>query len=121
MSAKKLGHLLEAPVEERQAREAVAKFMVDVKDSMKALEQALAAQKPLPCGSRLLSFAIESGLPPQMAYSVTETAKYTGIKFQTLYGEINAGRLHTIIPKGNERGALISVDEMERWVQENSN
>lgn len=71
---------------------------------------------PYPCGSRALSFAIESGLPISMTYTVQQTANYTGIDYQQLRKEINAGRLHTILPAGNLKGARIAVDEVDRWM-----
>ena len=37
--------------------------------------------------SRALAFAVAAGLPPQMAYTVSQTAKYTGLNKQTLYRE----------------------------------
>ena len=74
----------------------------------------------LPCGSRALAFAVEAGLKPQMAYTVAETAKYTGIDVKTLYEERNAGRLRMVLPKGNSKGNRITVDEMDRWMEENA-
>ena len=73
----------------------------------------------LPCGSRALAFAVEAGLPPQMAYTVAETSKYSGVDTKTLYEERNAGRLRMVLPRGNSKGNRITVDEMDRWMQEN--
>lgn len=74
----------------------------------------------LPCGSRALAFAVEAGLRPQMAYSVAETARYSGIDAKTLYEERSAGRLRMVLPKGNSKGNRITVDEMDRWMEENA-
>lgn len=74
----------------------------------------------LPCGSRALAFAVESGLKPQMAYTVADTARYSGIDDKTLYRERDAGRLRMVIPRGSEKGYRITVDEMDRWMEENA-
>ena len=69
-------------------------------------------------GSRCLAMAVEAGLPPQMAYTVAETARYTGISRSALYAEHDAGRLAFVVPRGQERGAVIRVEEMDRWMEE---
>lgn len=74
------------------------------------------AEAPYPCGSRALAFAVESGLPPQMAYTVKQTADYTGVDYQQLRKEIQAGRLRAKLPTGNLKGARIEVDEVDRWL-----
>ena len=74
----------------------------------------------LPCGSRALAFAVEAGLPPKMAYTIDETAKYSGLDRKTLYTEHEAGRIRFVLPKGNVRGNRIAVDEMDRWMEENA-
>ena len=91
--------------------ESIEKLVADTKKSI--------AEKPLPCGSRALSFAIEAGLKPQMAYTVSETARYTGLDVNTLYRERNAGRLKFVLPNGSSKGNRIMVDEVDRWMQEN--
>lgn len=73
-----------------------------------------------PTGSRALSFAVAAGLPPRMAYSLTETARYTGIDRQQLDAERKAGRLACIVPEGCVKGYRITVDEMDRWMRENA-
>lgn len=70
-------------------------------------------------GSRALAMAVEAGLPPQMAYSVAETSSYTGIPRSTLYREHDEGRIAFLVPRGNERGAMIRVEEVDRWMEEN--
>ena len=74
----------------------------------------------LPCGSRALAFAVEAGLKPKMAYTVAETARYSGVDVKTLYEERSAGRLHMIIPLDAEKGYRIAVDEMDRWMAEST-
>ena len=71
-------------------------------------------------GSRCLAWAVEAGLPPQMAYTVAQTARYTGISKSAIYDEINSGRLESVLPRGNEKGRVIRVEEMDRWMEENT-
>ena len=56
---------------------------------------------------------------PRMTYNVSDTAKYLGVDVKTLREEHKAGRLAGIIPVGQERGARIKVDEVDRWLNEN--
>lgn len=72
----------------------------------------------LPCGSRALAFAVESGLKPRMCYSVPATARFMGISDDDLYGEIAAGRLRAFKPGGKQRGWMLKVDEIDRWLEE---
>lgn len=67
------------------------------------------------CGSQALKFAVRSGLQPQMAYTVSETSKYTGVSPSTLYAENKAGRLpfKTI----GSRNALIRVVDVDKWME----
>lgn len=50
-----------------------------------------------------------------MAYSVIETARYTGVSPSTLYAENKAGRLpfKTI----GSRNALIRVVDVDKWME----
>ncbi|MCI6273929.1 MAG: excisionase family DNA-binding protein [Tractidigestivibacter sp.] len=75
------------------------------------------SEAPMPCGSRSLSFAVEAGLPPARAYTVSETARYSGIDARTLRAEHEAGRLRFVMPNGATKGYRISVDEMDRWME----
>ena len=77
------------------------------------------SEAPFPCGSRSLSFAVEAGLPPARAYTVAETARYSGIDERTLRNEHEAGRLRFVMPNGTARGYRISVDEIDRWLEDN--
>lgn len=67
--------------------------------------------------SRALQFAIAAGLKPQMAYTVRQTALYSGVPRSTLYAEHKAGRLK--FKTYGKRNALISVEEFDRWMNEN--
>lgn len=70
------------------------------------------------CGSQALKFAVRAGLQPQMAYTVSETSKYTGVSASTLYAENKAGRLpfKTI----GSRNALIRVVDVDKWMEAKS-
>ena len=67
------------------------------------------------CGSEALKSAVQAGFQPQMAYTVIETAKYTGVSPSTLYAENKAGRLpfKTI----GSRNALIRVVDVDKWME----
>ena len=87
--------------------------------AQKLIERANAEARScvLPCGSRALAFAVEAGLPPQMSYTVADTAKYTGVPAQTLYDEARAGRLAVRMPAGQKKGGRILVTEVDRWME----
>lgn len=70
--------------------------------------------------SRVLAYAERAGMPVRYSYSVNDTARITGIDRNTLYAERDAGRLRFILPRGQERGGRIPVDEMDRWLKENT-
>lgn len=93
--------------------------LIDELDEVIANFKKRMAEQPMPCGSRALAFAMQAGLPPRMTYNVSETAKYLGVDVKTLREEHKAGRLAFIIPVGQERGARIKVDEVDRWLAEN--
>lgn len=93
--------------------------LIDELDEVIANFKKRMAEQPMPCGSRALAFAMQAGLPPRMTYNVSDTAKYLGVDAKTLREEHKAGRLAFIIPVGQERGARIKVDEVDRWLNEN--
>lgn len=93
--------------------------LIDELDEVIANFKKRIAEQPMPCGSRALAFAMQAGLPPRMTYNVSDTAKYLGVDVKTLREEHKAGRLAFIIPVGQERGARINVDEVDRWLNEN--
>ena len=93
--------------------------LIDELDEVIANFKKRMAEQPMPCGSRALAFAMQAGLPPRMTYNVSDTAKYLGVDVKTLREEHKAGRLAFIIPVGQDRGARIKVDEVDRWLAEN--
>lgn len=97
--------------------DALSTFIAEVEGSLSKLKKSL-AESPMPCGSRALAFAIAAGLPPSMAYTVSETARYMGLDEKTLRNENEAGRMAFILPAGQSRGSRIAVDEVDRWMNE---
>ncbi len=77
-------------------------------------------ESPYPCGSRALAFAQAAGLPPRMAYTVSDTARYTGVSPDTLRDEHDAGRLEFVLPNGVSKGYRVPVDAVDRWMRENT-
>lgn len=71
-------------------------------------------------GSRCLAMAVEAGFEPMLTYTVGQTAIYSGIDRQALYKEIREGRLHPVRPAGADNGMRVSVDEMDRWMEEST-
>ncbi len=107
-----------AAINAAEMPDALSTFISEVEESMAKLKKSL-AENPQPCGSRALSFAMQAGLPPRMTYTVSDTAKYTGLDVKTLYEEHDAGRLTFIMPKDKQRGYRVRVDEVDRWMLEN--
>ncbi len=68
--------------------------------------------------SAALEAAMRAGFPPKMTYTVGETARFTGISEDSIRREHAAGRLKFIIPADAERGAVIRVEEIDRWMDE---
>lgn len=95
----------------------MAEFFQDVADAAESAKQKLSESRD---AQGCLSWAMEAGLPPMRTYSVAQTAKYSGISINTLYDEINAGRLATVCAKDKKNGTRIPVDAMDEWMEENT-
>lgn len=80
------------------------------------VDDLLAEQMQAP-RSKALGFAVAAGLPPRWAYSVDETARYTGVPASVLMDEMGAGRLHATKAQGRRRGAVLTVGEVDRWME----
>lgn len=98
---------------------AYSKLRADLETAIDDFKKSM-AETPQPVQSEALGFAIAAGLPPKMAYTVSETAKYTGVSIQQIYREHDAGRIEFVIPFGNQKGARIRVKEVDRWMRENA-
>ena len=92
----------------------LARFERGLKELAAELRADIKELEPY-AGSESLRFAIAAGLPPQMAYTVSQTAQYSGVCKSTLYREHDAGRLAFKGP--GKKYALIRVTEMDRWME----
>lgn len=95
-------------------------FFAGVMELAADAQRSLTGSRMVRGGSRCLAMAVEAGLPPQMAYTVSQTETYTGLDRSTLYDEMNAGRLAYVLPRGKDKGRVIRVEEMDRWMEENT-
>lgn len=64
-----------------------------------------------------LSIATAAGLPVQMTYTVAECGKFTGLGQDRLRRDREKGLIDFIEPDG-ERGARISVYELDRYLKD---
>ena len=64
-----------------------------------------------------LSIAIAAGLPAKMTYTVAECGKFTGLGQDRLRRDREKGLIDFIEPDG-ERGARISVYELDRYLKD---
>lgn len=88
------------------------KFMIASAEAQRELAEKTGTVN----GSRSLNAAVLAGLPPQLAYTIAQTSKYSGIPGSMLRAEHKAGALKFIKPAGQERGYIITCDEMDRWL-----
>lgn len=91
------------------------KFMIASAEAQRELAEKTGTVN----GSRSLNaavLAVLAGLPPQLAYTIAQTSKYSGIPGSMLRAEHKAGALKFIKPAGQERGYMITCDEMDRWL-----
>lgn len=96
----------------------LAAFFEGVMQSAADSLQRLTGKRLTRAGSPALAMAVEAGFKPQMTYTVKDAAAFTGIDRQTFYRERDAGRIAFLVPSGSERGARISVAEIDRWMEE---
>lgn len=64
-----------------------------------------------------LSIAMTAGLPAKMTYTVAECGKFTGLGQDRLRRDREKGLIDFIEPDG-ERGARISVFELDRYLKD---
>lgn len=98
----------------------VSAFLSGVMTLAADLQRSLTGARMVRGGSKCLAWAVEAGLPPQMAYTVSQTERYTGLTRSTLYDEMDSGRLAYVLPRGKDKGRVIRVEEMDRWMEENT-
>lgn len=55
---------------------------------------------------------------PSKYKTVTEMATYLGVSRQSLYRAIGEGRLSAVVQRGNLKGWLIPIPEVERYERE---
>ena len=111
---------MSAPAPAATETDVLSAFFSGVMRIAAEAQRSLTGSRMVRGGSRCLAMAVETGLPPQMAYTVAETARYTGVSRSALYAEHEAGRLAFVAPRGAERGAVIRVEEMDRWMEESA-
>lgn len=90
------------------------KFMIASAEAQRELAEKTGTVN----GSRSLNAAVLAGFRPQLAYTIAQTAKYSGIPGSMLRTEHKAGALKFIKPAGQERGYMITCEEMDRWLTE---
>lgn len=95
-------------------------FFAQVAELATQAQRALTGKGALRNRSAALAYAVEAGLPPRMAYTVAQTARYTGVPETTLRREHAEGRLAFVVPRGQDRGALIETEEMDRWLRDST-
>lgn len=77
-------------------------------------EDANESEHPQPSA---LSIATAAGLPVQITYTVAECGKFTGLGQDRLRRDREKGLIDFIEPDG-ERGARISVYELDRYLKD---
>nr|DAZ19054.1 MAG TPA: helix-turn-helix domain protein [Caudoviricetes sp.] len=98
-------------------KDPITEFTAQMRELVDGFERRM-RENPAPLGSKALAYAVQSGLPPQMAYTVAETARYTGVDARALRREHEAGRLAFVMPKGQTKGYRILTEEVDRWLAE---
>lgn len=73
--------------------------------------------KPQRHRSQSLWYAQQAGLPVRMSYTISETARYSGMSEYQLRQAIRSGELAAKTPGGSLRGARIPVAAMDRWLE----
>jgi excisionase family DNA binding protein len=98
----------------------MADFFEGVMQLAADAKERLSCRQTVRGRSYALSMAVDCGLKPQMAYSVVQTSRYTGVPVSTLYREHDEGRIEFVKPKDKRRGFLVRVEEVDRWMGENA-
>lgn len=78
------------------------------------IEEVTKAEQPQ---QSTLSIAMAAGLPAKVTYTVAECGKFTGLGQDRLRRDRDKGLIDFIEPDG-ERGARISVYELDRYLKD---
>ncbi|MBM6756751.1 hypothetical protein H6A18_09575 [Collinsella tanakaei] len=71
---------------------------------------------PEPPRSTSLWYAVQAGLPVRMSYTLSETARYSGLSEYQLRMAIQDGELTAKAARGTLRGARIPVAAMDAYM-----
>ena len=71
---------------------------------------------PEPPSSPALGYAVACGLPARMAYTIGQTARYTGLSEYQIRCAIRSGELRAQMPGGSMRGARIPVRAVDSYM-----
>lgn len=61
------------------------------------------------------------GMQPKLLYSLQETAKVTGVPYETILEECRTGRLRCYLPPGRKQGRAIRPEWVDEWIEEGAN
>lgn len=67
---------------------------------------------------RAIDVALAAGLPPRLAYTIEETAAYSGFQESELRKAVKRGWLMALKPRGATRPLYIEPEELERYMRE---
>lgn len=68
--------------------------------------------------SAFTTTAKELGIKPKLLYSMQEVAEITGVAYNTLRDECDAGRLRYHLPEGRRNGRLFRPEWIDQWIEE---
>lgn len=106
---------LQSQYDEGLASDSVKEFVRAVNVAIKAfIEDMNKAEHPQ---HSTLSIAMAAGLPARITYTVAECGKFTGLGQDRLRRDREKGLIDFIEPDG-ERGARISVFELDRYLKD---
>ena len=61
------------------------------------------------------------GMQPKLLYSLQETAKVTGVPYETILEECQTGRLRCYLPPGRKQGRIVRPEWVDAWIEEGAN
>lgn len=106
---------MDSNTDEQLARDSAKELVRVINVCIKALaEDANESEHPQRSS---LSIAMAAGLPAKMTYTVAECGKFTGLGQDRLRRDREKGLIDFIEPDG-ERGARISVYELDRYLKD---